>query len=612
MQREGDEMAKHIDEEIIEQIRSSVDIVDVVSEYVQLSKRGRNYFGLCPFHGEQTPSFSVAQEKQIFHCFGCGAGGNVMTFLMDIEGLSFQQTVSRLAERVGVDVQIEDHSGSPSKEQNPAHESWKKAHTFAASYYHHLLLNTVEGEKALAYLNERGITEDVIKKFQIGWSLPSWDGLTSILKQRNYDMDEMEKSGLIIRKDQGDSYFDRFRARIMFPIMDDKAQVIAFSGRILEGTPEDAKYLNSPESDLFKKNDVLYNLHQARVAIRLKKQVIISEGFLDVIAFHRAGVDHVVGTMGTALTQQHITRLKRLTNQFTFCFDADKAGLEATKKALAATSDKQLQRTVLVLPNQSDPDDYITSKGAEALHSFASEKGITEMAFSMLYYRKGLNLQNDSDVLHYTNQILEVIAKSASPIEQSYYVKQLAEEVGLEQTLLEQQLRKLLAANARQNNKEQTFHQTAAPARTPIKLNATMRAEYILLAHLIEDPDVFKRIGVAENMELFVHDDFVKAFLHLMGFFEKNPTGDFQRLLEVTEDPALKKMYMQATMMDKDPESSKQEIEDCMRQLRKFRVEKRIEELMHESKLAEKLSDYAKALELAKEAIELKRSIHLV
>lgn len=233
------------------------------------------------------------------------------------------------------------------------------------------------------------------------------------------------------------------------------------------------------------------------------------------------------------------------------------------------------------------------------------------MAFLMHYHRRGLNLHNDSDVLQYTNLVLELIAKRASPVEQSYYLQQLADEVSISQDVLGQQLRKHLAQNARTENKKPT-REFALPARSEMKLDATKRAEYMLMAHLIEDPAVFEQLGIAENMDLFVHDDFTAAFLHLAGFFEKNPAGDFQRLLEVTEVPEMKQLYMKATMMEKDPESGRQEIEDCMRQLRKYRVEKRIEELMHESKLAEKMSDYAKALELAKQAIELKRSIHTV
>lgn len=454
-----------MEDEVIEQVRSSVDIVDVIGEYVQLTKRGRNHFGLCPFHGEQTPSFSVAQEKQIFHCFGCGAGGNVITFLMDIEGLSFQQTINRLADRSGMELHLEEGNAAKEVAKNPLQDKWKSAHTFAASYYHHLLLNTVEGEQALAYLKNRGIDEDTIKKFQIGWSLPGWENLATLLQQRDYDLAEMEKCGLVVRQEQAERYFDRFRGRIMFPVADDKGQTIAFSGRILDNSADEAKYLNSPESELFQKNDVLYNLHNARMAIRQKKQVLLSEGFLDVIAFARSGVDHVVGTMGTALTQNHITRLKRLTTNFVFCFDGDKAGMEATKKAFTATDGKQLQRTALVLPNQTDPDDFVAQHGTEALQKFATEKGLSEMAFAMMYYRKGINLQNDSDVLHYTDQVVEVLAKSDSPIEQSYYTKQLADEVGIDQGVIEHQLRKLLAQRARSEQAPRREQRVVAPEK---------------------------------------------------------------------------------------------------------------------------------------------------
>ncbi|MDX1771130.1 MAG: DNA primase, partial [Planococcaceae bacterium] len=342
---------QRIPEEMIEQIRSANDVVDVISEYVQLTKRGRNWFGLCPFHGEQTPSFSVTQDKQIFHCFGCGAGGNAITFVMDIEQIPFQEAVSKLGARVGIELEVEQSTVSVepvSKEES----HMKEAHTFAMDYYHHLLLNTEEGEQALHYLEERGFSKALIEQYGIGWALPGWDSLTTLLARKGFDLAEMEKCGLIIRKENKDEYFDRFRERIMFPIKNEFGHVIGFSGRVLKKDSQDAKYMNSPESPIFQKSKILYNLDVARPIIRKKRKVIVMEGFMDVMAAAKAGITNTVGTMGTSLTQQHVSKLKRLTDSVTICYDGDSAGWEAAKRASELLMSENVKTEIALLPDQ--------------------------------------------------------------------------------------------------------------------------------------------------------------------------------------------------------------------------------------------------------------------
>lgn len=286
--RNGDWMTR-IPEETIEEIRERTNIVDLIGEYIQLTKRGKNWVGLCPFHGEKTPSFSVSEEKQLFHCFGCGASGNSITFIMDLENRPFTDAVQELSKRVGITLDV-----IPQLAETESHQQYQpmiEAHELAANFYRHILLNTVEGEEALAYLEKRGFDRATIERYGIGWALDDYQILTSLLERKDYNLSEMEEAGLIIQRDDGSGYFDRFRGRVMFPLWDDNGKIIGFSGRILEQVENAPKYLNSPESPIFEKNKVLYNLHQARLNIRKTGKVILFEGFMDVISANRVGVD---------------------------------------------------------------------------------------------------------------------------------------------------------------------------------------------------------------------------------------------------------------------------------------------------------------------------------
>ncbi|WP_391201936.1 DNA primase [Psychrobacillus sp. L4] len=605
-------MTNRIEEELIEQVRNNNDIVDLVSEYVQLTKRGRNYFGLCPFHGEQTPSFSVTQEKQIFHCFGCGAGGNVITFLMDIENLSFHDAVSKLGNRIGLT--IEESSSNSSEVITPISKEvviMKKAHEFASEYFHHLLLHTEEGENALNYLEERGFSKEIIEKYKIGWSLQKWDALTTLLERKGMDLKEIEKTGLIIRKENELKYFDRFRGRIMFPVFDESGHVIAFSGRIINKSENEAKYLNSPESPIFQKSQVLYNLDKARPDIRKQRNVVVFEGFLDVIAAAKAGIINGVATMGTALTSQHITKLNRLTSNVTLCYDGDKAGMEAAKRASTSLQAQNIQTEIAIIPDAMDPDDYIKNFGEEAFRTKIIEKPHSYLSFMMIVLKRDKNFNNENDTLQYIQEILEILSERNSSVERDLYIRQISQETNVSEEAIYQHLRKLQGKKAKQSK-----NQSIAPLQinTELKkkkrtLTADERAERILLSHMLHNPQV---IDIARNIsgeQFFIRDAYEAAYVRLMGFYEEYPDGDFQRFLEVINDIELKKIVMEAALSERDPDHETEEVMDCLRHIRKYRVEQQIEQKLHEAKEAEKMTDMVKALQLAQEAIQLKKSL---
>ena len=599
---------QRIPEEMIEQIRSANDVVDVISEYVQLTKRGRNWFGLCPFHGEQTPSFSVTQDKQIFHCFGCGAGGNAITFVMDIEQIPFQEAVSKLGARVGIELEVEQSTVSVepvSKEES----HMKEAHTFAMDYYHHLLLNTEEGEQALHYLEERGFSKALIEQYGIGWALPGWDSLTTLLARKGFDLAEMEKCGLIIRKEIKDEYFDRFRERIMFPIKNEFGHVIGFSGRVLKKDSQEAKYMNSPESPIFQKSKILYNLDVARPIIRKKRKVIVMEGFMDVMAAAKAGIINTVGTMGTSLTQQHVSKLKRLTDSVTICYDGDSAGWEAAKRASELLMSENVKTEIALLPDQLDPDDYVKTYGPEAFQTQIIDRPHAYLAFMMMAARKNKNFQYENDTLQYVQEVLEHLIVKSSPLERDLYIRQLSKETNISEDAIYQQFRKIEGKSLRQQSKPSSKKMEEMTPVKNKKLQAIDRAEKLLLSHMLHQAEIVDQIHQDHGLHVFIHDPYEAIFVRLIGFYDEFAQSDTHRFLETLNDNELRKLVMEATLTERDPEHAREEVSDCLRQINKHRIELQIQLKMHESKEAEKLQDMKRALEIAKEIIDLKKSL---
>jgi len=612
--KDGDGIVQKIPEEIIEQIRSQTDIVDIVGEYVQLTKRGRNYFGLCPFHGEQTPSFSVSTDKQIFHCFGCGAGGSAITFLMDIENISFQEATAKLGERVGIHVDVSSTPNQHTHLISPEEGRMKDAHTFAAEYFQHLLLNTEEGEKGLEYLQQRGFTKEEIEINGIGYSLPHWDSLTQLLTRKGFRLDEMEQSGLIIKREDGSGYFDRFRGRVMFPIRDEQSNIIAFSGRILDSGGEDAKYLNSPESPIFHKGQVLYNLDQARPIIRKERKVVLFEGFMDVLSAKRADVFNGVASMGTALTMQHMTKLKRLTNHIIVCYDGDKAGWEAAKKAAEMLHAEGLNVEVAVLPTGLDPDEYIQQFGPEAFKEKVISEPQSYVAFMLMYARRNKNFQYQNDILQYVDEALSFLVKGISPIEKELYLKQISMDTNISEETLQIQLRQKDAQVVKDSKR---FEQQAQPITEQLplpkeKITATDRAERLLLAHMLHNIDVVDRIRQEEDENPFVRDNYIAIYIHLIGFYEEHQKADYQRFAEVIGDRELRKIIMEAALVERDPDHTEEEISDCLKQIKKFRIKQLIQDKNHAIKEAEKMHDLRSALQLSKEVIDLRNSLSKV
>ncbi|MDF7825801.1 DNA primase [Pontiellaceae bacterium B12227] len=357
-----------IPKETIEEIRQRCNIVDVVGAYLpELRRRGSTYKCNCPFHKEKTPSFTVNDGRQIFHCFGCGAGGDVFRFVMDYEKVDFVTAVSVLAERVGVEIVYE--GGQPDKSGNK--DVLYKLHTDAAAFYHRMLLDSPEGAEARRYMEERDLPTEIIKDFQIGYAPQGWEELLGRAVKKGYDPEQLEAAGLVVPSDRNGkkSHYDRFRNRVMFPICDQMGRVIGFSGRIMNKAEKGAKYVNSPETLLFKKNRVLFAFDKARKPIVESRQAIVVEGQIDAIRCHQAGLDNVVASQGTALTENHAKMIKRYADEVILVLDSDAAGLKAALASSEIFIANELSVRVVTLPEKEDPDSLIKDKGIQALTS---------------------------------------------------------------------------------------------------------------------------------------------------------------------------------------------------------------------------------------------------
>lgn len=597
-----------IEDEKINQIREAVDIVDLIGEYVQLKKQGRNYFGLCPFHGENSPSFSVSTEKQIFHCFGCGAGGNIFTFLMDIEGYSFVESAKVLAEKGNVPLEVDINKDSKRSNMPAGAQQMVEAHDLLRKFYHHLLVNTKEGQDALEYLLKRGFTEETIEKFQIGYSLDSWDFVSKFLLKRGFPAEYMEQAGLIIFREKDESYFDRFRNRVMFPIMDHQGNTIAFSGRAMGD--DEPKYLNSPETPIFNKSKTLYNFHHARPHIRKKEQAVIFEGFADCISAVGAGVENAVATMGTALTDQHIQLLKRNTDQILICYDSDSAGLNAANRAVNMLQDHEFSVKVALMPDNLDPDDYIKEFGEKSFVSEVIGASLTYMAFKMHYLRRGKNVNNEGDRIQYIEEVLKEISRLPNAVERDHYLRQLSSEFSLSLDALEQQQRQVFFTE----RKKGTLPQPAAQKKMALQYEHKLKpahhnAETKLIAHMLKSRDMTFKIQQLLGQTVFHVDEHQAIITYLYAFYEDGHEPDTSFFLTYLPDPNLRRIVSEIEMMSVNEEVTDKELTDCINQVLKYEKLLKIKEKQVEEKDAVRRSDYVTAAQIAMEIIKLRKML---
>ena len=418
-----------IPEEKIQEIRDRIDIVEVVSSYLELKRSGVNHFGCCPFHHEKTPSFNVNSARQIFHCFGCGVGGNVFSFLMRIEGLSFPEAVRRLGERVGIEVADEDVSPEEQKRREQR-ERLYRINEVAGNYYHALLMESPEGETGRRYLKQRGYGRETAQQFQLGFAAGRWEGLAEHLAEKGFGGEEIRATGLTRQGNRGD--YDLFRNRLLFPIFDLRGRIIAFGGRVLDdGQP---KYINSPESAIYAKGSVLYGHYQAKEAMRQQDAAIIVEGYFDQLALHRAGFRNAVATCGTALTREHGRLLKRYAAKVLLLFDQDSAGRTATFRAMDVLLAEGLNVSVVELAGGEDPDSFLKKEGSEAFQvRFKEARPVLDLFIQERLAAAGEDLGERARMVE---EICSKVRLLPSEVERRLYLPLLAQRSGLQEDFL--------------------------------------------------------------------------------------------------------------------------------------------------------------------------------
>ena len=420
-------------EEIINDVRQSNDIVDVISQYVHLKRSGRNFFGLCPFHNEKSPSFSVSPDKQIFHCFGCGVGGNVITFISKIEGLNFIETVQMLAERANIQLPTLGNSGDAQKEI--LKDKVYKVNEFAAEFYHQNLYKP-QAKLAQEYVRKRQLSNETLKSFKIGFS-GRINELYQELKKQGFGEQEILESGLVNKNDRG-QYIDRYRNRLMFPICDVRGRVIAFGGRVLDDSKP--KYINSPENIVYSKGRHLFGLNVAKKGDT--KKLLIVEGYMDVISLHQRGITNVVAPLGTALTEQQGWLLRKNSEQIILSFDSDEAGLQAKLRALEILQNMGCDLRVLQMEGAKDPDEYILKYGNVRFQSLV-DKALSVIEFKVKILKKDLNLENTNDKIKFLNEIAKLISKVDNTIEREVYIEKIAKEYDISKEAIYAEVNKL-------------------------------------------------------------------------------------------------------------------------------------------------------------------------
>lgn len=510
-------MAGRIPEEFVEEVRSSTDIVDVVSNYVQLKKSGKNLFGYCPFHDERTGSFSVAEDKQIFHCFSCGRGGNVFSFIMEIEHLNFPESVIKVADMTGITVpNTVDINFGESKPQNAKYNQLQNLYSETQVLFQHILKRTTTGDEALTYLKNRQLTDETIDEYGIGFAPDKSDFLLTFLKEKEISEDLLRESGLFSENDDGE-LFDRFRGRVMFPIRDQNGKVIAFSGRILHKQDNVAKYLNSPETELFNKSKVLFNFDLAKKNVRNEGQVILFEGFMDVISAYQAGITTGVASMGTSLTDQQIHQMNRLTNKVIICYDGDKAGQDATHRSVSLLRNKNLDIGVITLPQKMDPDEFIKSKGNEAFQKIIKNGAQTIISFEFNRMSHDYNFDNDRDRLEFLDAAMRELSSVKSEVEVEMYLQKLSDKLSIGMDALRSQfssirreeLIKQPPADFGSPKSENNFKKTTIkPEKTSSKLDI---AQQNLLYLTLRFKDIFNKLVAMPNFA-FIDDKYNRIF----------------------------------------------------------------------------------------------------
>ena len=578
-----------ISEEILEKIKSQNDIVDVISERVRLRKSGRNFTGLCPFHNEKTPSFSVSQEKQIYKCFGCGEAGNVISFVMKEKNLPFIEAVKYLANRANIPLEMNNGEKSQSSKKK---DLLYRINVEAAKFFFSNLMNN---QNAKEYFLNRGIKEETIKKFGLGFANDSWNSLMFYLRKKGINDTLLEEAGLIsVNKEKGRKY-DRFRNRVMFPVFDYQGKVIGFGGRVLDDSKP--KYLNSPETLVFQKGTNLYGLNFALKHNMSERYFVIVEGYMDLISLHQYGITNVVASLGTALTINQARLLKRYADKVIISYDADMAGQMATLRGLEILRTAGFDVRVLNIPQGKDPDEYVRSNGKEAfLKLINSAEPLID--YRMKKAEEGIDFKNSQSLILYAKRIMEIIS-DLDPVEKDVYIKKASENTGIkEQTLYD------ILKSKMKDNRENNFRNNKEEDRSKLYVEpGFLKAERAILKIMLENKEYLQYIEerISENdFILLEHKEIFTVIMLAKGENINNIDSFIESKLSNTKSIGeLVKIRDENIFFADDV---KVQINDFINEIHSYKLKQRIDQLRKEQK---ELENQGKIEESIKLAIEL-------
>lgn len=534
--------------EKIEEIRSANDIVDVISQHVRLKKRGKNFVGLCPFHQEKTPSFTVSSEKQVFHCFGCSKGGNVFTFVMEFEKVSFTEAVRSLAEKAGI---VISYTEADQEQQNEI-ESLYNVCRFAGLHFYTNLTKTDEGRSALEYFHQRGFNDETIRTFGLGYSLHSWDGFLNRAKEEGLKREDLQKAGLIRTREDGTDY-DYFRGRAMFPIFTTTGRVVGFGARKLRDDDPLGKYINSPETLIYNKSRILFGLFHSKDAIRTEDNSLMVEGYADLISLYQAGIQNVVASSGTALTEEQVQLISRYSKKLTLVYDADSAGSNATIRGMDIALAQDLDVMIVELPEGEDPDSFVKKSGGKEFQKLL-DQGVSFIDFKAKQYLKAGAFGTPEGKAQAVRSIVQSIAKMKDELKRNFYIKAVSTKYDIYESVLYRELEQWTEAGSRRdramlNPAKLSEAKPNGPAQETASGSGVTEIERNLLRALFKNrDDVTKFIFENVAKDYLTSELSKKLFQMALESFEETGAIQENLILERTDDSSLKDFLVQIVM----------------------------------------------------------------
>jgi len=589
-------MSKGIPQQVLDEILSRVDIVELISGFIPLKRAGRNFKALCPFHQEKTASFMINPDKQIYHCFGCGKGGNAFNFLMQYEHIDFPEAVEQLAKRTGVLL--------PKERQNPQELSLNtllyKINELAALYYQNIL-HSPEGSLAKDYFLRRGLHQDILEKFKLGFATDKWDGLLTYLRTKGITLNLLEKSGLIIAK-EGGGYFDRFRGRLIFPIFDIKGRILAFGARILDAHKEKelAKYINSPETPVYIKGRNLYGLNFSKVKILKEDCAIIVEGYMDFLSVYQAGIENVLASQGTALTIEQVRLLKRYTHNVVIIFDADSAGQTAALRSLDIFIEEDMQVSAVDLPSGYDPDSFVRKMGPKALKE-KIDSAVDFFDYKLAALKAQFDMRKVSSKARIVSEMLFTINKFKNAVLKSEYIRRLAQALDIQEGLLLQELKNL------KDNTYYTQKLATAISDTHIKMSPT---EKLLLRLMLQEAEIVENLKGHIEPADFQSENAARIVSAIFDLCAKGRPVQPNQLINYFSESEISNLIGELGVSEElvlEEAKRKEIIFDCVQRLKKQRLHTRKEQLQEEIKLAQELKDEERLNLLTREFQQLMR-----